>query len=269
MESPLKLEYDKENEKESPLKPEYDDVMLEGAFEGAYLTLRYGAIKRVDGMSYRNYDIGYNAKKMAEKKGIDGVVSYGIATAILDSLILYGKVGEKFLKEKLEQVGETFSQEEYSRDIAIAITKLYQYDRKQKIIDGVVDALRNDPNNLEANAAKSAIMQDEYDLEDRFDEGEMLEDRFLNGQYVSSEKLLKRLVAMHYKPLSEEQQLKNLNIAYEYLSKDYSRVSNDFKKEFSDISETRMICYRIANLDDEEMERLLKLEKEEKTKEER
>lgn len=249
---------------ESPLKPEYDNAMLEGAFVGAYLTDRYGAMVRTDGMSYRYFDIGYNARRMAEKKGIDGVVTYGIATAILDSLILYGKVGEKFLKEKLAQEGETFSQEEYSRDIAIAITKLYQYDRKQKIIDGVVDALVDNPDNLEANAAKSAIMQDEYDLEDRFDEGEMLEERFLNGQYISSEKLQKRLVAMHYKPLSEEQQLRNLNIAYQYLKGDYSRVSEEFKEEFPDISEARMVCYRIANLDNEEMERLLKLAKEEK-----
>lgn len=254
---------------ESPLKPEYDDIMLEGAFVGAYLTDRYGAIERTDGMSYRNYEIGYNAKRIAEKKGIDSSVCYGIATAILDSLILYGKVGEEFLKEKLEQEGENFSQEEYSRDIAIAITSQYQYDRKQKIIDGVVDALKDDHNNLEANAAKSAIMQDEYASERRYDEGRMIAQKFLEGQYVGSEKLLKRLVSMHYKPLSKEQQLKNLNIAYEYLSKDYNSISDEFKEEFPNISETRMICYRIANLDDEEMERLLKLAKQEQSLEER
>ena len=254
---------------ESPLKPEYDDAMLEGAFEGAYLTDRYGAIRRLDGLSYQYYEIGYNAKRIAEKKGIDGVVSYGIATAMLDSLILYGKVGEKFLKEKLEQSGETFSQEEYSKDIATAITNLYQYDRKQKIIDGVVDALKDNPNNLEANAAKSAIMQNEYASESRHDEGRMVAKKFLEGQYVGSDKLLKRLVAMHYKPLSEEEQLKNLNIAYKYLNENYDMVSKNFREEFPNISENKMICYRIANLDDEEMEKILKLAKEEKNIEER
>lgn len=249
---------------ESPLKPEYDNAMLEGAFEGAYLTDRYGAITRTDGMRYRYYDIGHNAKGMAEKKGIDGVVSYGIATAILDSLIIYGKVGEKFLKEKLEQEGETFSQEEYSRDIAIAITKLYQYDRKQKIIDGVVDALKDNPNNLEANAAKSAIMQDEYDLEHRHDEGWMIAKRFLEGKYIGNEKLQKRLVSMHYKPLSKEQQLKNLNIAYNYLDKIYDELSEPFKEEFEGKSRKKILAYYIANLHDTEMERVLKLAKDEK-----
>lgn len=249
---------------ESPLKKSIDDALLKGAFEGAYLTRRYCVMKRTDRLTGQHYDIGHSASKIAEKKGIDGIVSYGIATALLDSLIIYGKIGEKFLKEKLEKKGETFSQEEYSRDIAKAITKLYQYDRKQKIIDGVVDALKDSSDNLEANVAKSAIMKNEYDCESRYDEGMIIAQRFLEGQYVNSEKLLRRLVSMHYKPLTEEQQLKNLNTAYNYLKKDYSRVSNDFKEEFPNISETRMICYRIANLHDIEIEKILKLAKEEK-----
>lgn len=263
------METEKEIEMESPLLPEYDDGQLEGAFEGAYLTARYRVIRRLDGLRSQYYNVGHNARRMAEKKGIDGSVSYGIATAILDSLILYGKVGEKFLREKLEQEGETFSQEEYSRDIAIAITKHYKYDRKQKIIDGVVDALKDDPNNLEANAAKSAIMQGEYSSERRYDEGRMIAQRFLEGQYVGSEKLLKRLVAIHYKPLSEEQQLKNLNIAYEYLNSTYDELSEPFKNEFKGKSKSKILAYYIANLQDTEMEQVLKLAREEKAKEER
>jgi len=255
--------------KESPLKKRYDDAMLEGAFVGAYLTARYGAIRRQDGLSYQYYNIGYNAKGMAEKKGIDGVVAYGIAVAILDSLILYGKVGEKFLKEKMEQAGETFSQEEYSRDIAIAITELYQYDRKQKIIDGVIDALKDNPNNLEANTAKSAIMQNEYASEQMYDEGREIAKSFLEGKYINSEKIQKRLVAMHYKPLSEEQQLKNLNIAYDYLNKIYDELSEPFKEEFEGKSKNKILAYYIANLHDTEMERVLKFAKEEKNIEER
>jgi len=249
---------------ESPLKPEYDDIMLEGAFKGAYLTQRYQVMERVDGLSARDFGITYSAKRLAEKNQCDPIVSSGIAVAILDSLIIYGKTGEKFLKEKLEEHGETFSQEDYAKDIATAITELYQYDRKQKIIDGVIDALKDDPNNLEANAAKSAIMADEYFTESRYKEGHLIEKHYLEGKYISSQKIMERLTAMYYKPLTEEQQLKNLTIAYEYLRKDYSKVSDEFKKEFPNISETRMICYRIANLDDEEMGKVLKLAKEEK-----
>lgn len=246
---------------ESPLKPEYDDVILGGALDGAYLTKRYQVIQRIDELSNLNSEISYTAKNIAEKRGADGVVAKGIAIAMLDSLIMYGRTGEEFLKHKLEQNEETFSQEEYSKDIATAITSQYQYDRKQKIIDGVVDALNNDPNNLEANAAKNAIMAEEYYAASRYDEGEKIEQKYLEGKYIDSRKLLARLHAMHYKPISKEQQLKNLDMAYRYLSEDDSRISDELKKEFPDISETRMICYQIANLDDEEMEKLLKLAK--------
>lgn len=254
---------------ESPLKPEYDNAMLEGAFEGAYLTARYQVIQRIDELSNLNFNISYTAKNIAEKKDADGVVAKGIAIAMLDSLIIYGRTGEEFLKEKLEQNGETFSQKEYSQDVAKAITKLYQYDRKQKIIDGIVEALENNPNNLEANAAKNAIMAEEYYAASRYDDGEKIEQRYLEGKYIDSGKLLDRLQSMHYKPISKEQQLKNLNMAYKYLNEDYSRISDEFKEEFPDISETRMICYQIANLDDEEMERLLKLAKKNFNKDER
>lgn len=254
---------------ESPLKKRYDDAMLNGSIEGAYLTKRYGNIKRIDGFNLCDYDIRHHSKKMAEKSGGDGSVAAGIATAILDSIIIYGEIGEKFLIEKSQQEGETFSREEYIKDIAKAITELYQYDRKQKIVDGVIAALEDDPNNIEANVAKTVIMQNEYWNEDRYPEADVLEERFLNGTVISMNKIYRRLEYMHHKEVSDEQALKNLNLAYNHLKNNYDKISDDFKASFQDLSENKIIAYFIANLHDDEMERVLKDAKEVQSLDER
>ena len=220
----------KEELKESPLKKDIDDIMLEGAFEGAYLTDRYAMIQRIDGFGGQHYEIRTKANKLAEKKGGDGVVASGIATAILDSIVIYGEIGKKFLQEKLQQEGETFSQIEYTKDVAKSITSLYQYDRKEKIINGVVDALNDAPNNVEANAAKTAIMQNEYWNEYRLPEVDVLEERFLSGNIISSEKIYRRLECMHHQSVLDEQALKNLNIVYEFLQKNPEIVSKNIKE---------------------------------------
>lgn len=254
---------------ESPLKPEYDDIMLEKTIEDAYFTKRYGMIERLDGFAYQNFDIGKEANDLAKKKEGDGVVANGIANAILASMIIYGEIGENFLRTKLEQVGETFSREEYSKDIAKSIVADYQYDRKQGVVDGVVAFLKDDTNCVEANAAKMAIMKNEYWNQNRYDEADILDTRFMEGNVIGSKKIFARLMSMHYKTISEGQALKNLNGIYEFLQKNYERVSKNFKREFSNVSQSRMICYFIANLHDEEMERALRLANEEKSNDER
>lgn len=261
----------KEELKESPLKKRYDDAMLEGSIEGAYLTQRYENIIRTDGLANRDFSVRDNARYIAEDKGIDDIVVGGIATAILDSLIIYGDIGEKFLKEKLEQEGQTFSRIEFARDVAESITELYQYDRKQRIIDGVDDALKDNYDNVEATAAKAAILQDEYDTESRYDEGRVVVDKFLKGEneFFSSEKILTRLNSVHYGKISEEQALRNLNIAYQYLSNEYDQLSPTFKEQFEGLSEKKILAYYIANLQGSEMERVLRLAKEERNDKER
>lgn len=254
---------------ESPLKPEYDDVMLQGTFEDAYFTKRYGMIERLDGFSYQNYDIGKEANDLAKRKDGDGVVANGIANAILASMIIYGEIGENFLKTKLEQAGENFSREEYSKDIAKSIVADYQYDRKQGIIDGVGAFLRDDTNCIEANAAKMAIMKNEYWNQSRYDEADILDTRFMEGNVVSSRKVLNRLEIMHHKQVPNDIAFRNLSIAYTHLSKKYDGLSQTFKDNFKGKSKHKILAYYIANLQDDEMERVLASAKKEQTNEER
>lgn len=254
----------------NPLKPRYDDAMLGGAIEGAYLTQRYGNISRIDGHSHKDHVIRDLAKDLAKEKNTDGIVAGGIATAILDSIIIYGEIGEKFLKEKLAEEGENFSREEYAIDVAKSITGLYQYDRKQKIIEGVKSVFSDDSHNIDANIAKTAIMQNEYLCEDRFPEADALGERFLNeGTVISISKIYRRLEVMHHKDVSAEQALRNLNLAYKHLQNNYDKVSDEYKDSYPDLSKNKVIAYFIANLHDDEIEQVLKDAKEEQSLDER
>lgn len=254
---------------ESPLKPKYDDAILEGTIEEAYFAKRYGMIERLDGFAYQNYDIGREANDLAKKKDGDGVVANGIANAILGSMIIYGEIGENFLRKKLEQEGEIFSREEYSKDIAKSIVADYQYDRKQGVIDGVIAFLKDDTNSIEANAAKTAIMKNEYWNQNRYDEADILDTRFMEGNVISSQKVLNRLEKMHHRQVSDDIAFRNLSIAYNHLSKKYDGLSQTFKNIFKGKSKHKILAYYIANLHDDEMEKVLKSAKKEQTNEER
>lgn len=254
---------------ESPLKPEYDDIMLEKTIEDAYFTKRYGMIERLDGFAYQNFDIGKEANDLAKKKEGDGVVANGIANAILASMIIYGEIGENFLRTKLEQMGETFSREEYSKDIAKSIVADYQYDRKQGVVDGVVAFLKDDTNCIEANAAKMAIMKNEYWNQNRYDEADILDTRFMAGNIIGSQKVLNRLETMHHRQVSADIAYRNLSIAYSHLSKKYDGLSQNVKNIFKGKSKHKILAYYIANLHDDEMERVLESAKKEQTNEER
>lgn len=255
---------------ESPLKKRYDDAMLKGSIQGAYLTQRYENITRIDGHSNEDFSIRDLAMDLAKEKDTDGIVAGGIATAILDSIIIYGDVGEKFLKEKLAQEGESFSREEYAIDVAKAITELYQYDRKQGIIKGVKAAFSDDSNNIDANIAKTAIMQNEYFCEDRFPEAYVFGERFLKeGTLITIDKIYRRLECMHHKSVSDEQALRNLNLAYKHLQNNYDRISDEYKDSYPDLSKNKVIAYFIANLHDDEIEQVLKDAKEAQSLDER
>jgi hypothetical protein len=112
-------------------------------------------------------------------------------------------------------------------------------------------------------------MENEYWNESRYDEADVLKERFIEGNVIDSKKILNRLNYMHHKKVSEDVALKNLGIAYNYLQNNYEKISNDFKKEFSQLSKNKMLAYYIANLHDTEMERILNFAKEEQSLEER
>lgn len=139
-----------------------DDSIFEELISGDYTTKRMYKKRRVDGNTYINLVevCAWSAEELIGgiDENLDGKVAYGITYILLNSTIVYGKIGEQFLQSKLHG----FSQESYSLFIAEKILKKYHnMQRKQAIMQGVKDAIY-DYDNVYANAVKAAILSLEY-----------------------------------------------------------------------------------------------------------
>lgn len=242
------------------LKDIYDDAILEGTIRGASVTERYEAkIKATghDGMAAASF-IMRSVERMAEKKGGDGILAYGIAAAIQNSSILYGTVGEEFLKQKAEQEGETFSRQEYIKDLAELMLEKYRGKRKEKIMQGIDDAINDRDDNIEAAAAKAGLLTSEYGCSKEYEKSQLISENFISGKTEKFSEVIEVLSLANYGEITKEEAIKNLNILYRYYDKNFEELREEFPLKFENFPRAKEIAYFIANLGKEEAERFVK-----------
>ena len=262
-------EREKMEENKVKLKSIYADAILQGHIEGAKFIKETGVRKRKDGvteLTVRNIS-SQTADRLVEKKSGDMKVAYAIASILYSSTILYGKTGIEFLKNKLEKEGENFSQNEFSEEIARNVMQTYRGERKEAVINGISDAL-NDKENIEANAAKAAIMMNEYRFESLYDEEDEIQEDYINGKIIKSEDMFKEMEKAKFGEINKEEAIRNLNIIYDYLEgKGLEKIAPNFKNNFKEISPKKLLVYFISQLSEEEVERIKMLSDRKKTKE--
>lgn len=246
------------------LKDSYDEAILQGTIEGAELTKACDAKSRMDGsgeMMARSLACNM-ARSRAELLQGDTAVAYSIASILYTSTILYGKTGETFLQEKLQQCGESFSQEEYSNAVAEAVLGGYGGSRKQRILEGVQAAL-SDADHVEANAAKTTIMLHENWRDGIFQENDALEEAYLNGEALPMQALQEKMQRAKYGEVEEAEALEKLNILYAHLQANPSVMHARYRAIYPDVSEERRLAYYISKLGHTEVERIMELAMEE------
>ena len=253
------------SENKLELKDIYDDAILQGSTEGAEIIKRCGAKTRIDGRTelMTRFQASQKADGLAEKLGGDGKVSYAIASILYTSTIIYGKLGETFLKEKLQESGEEFSLEEYCNAICESVLRSYNNEtRKQKVFEGVKAAMsESGAAGIEANAAKAAIMQYMYWDDKCFEEGLAIEEAFVNGENVEFELLYDKMIRSKFGEINDAAALENLNIVYDYLKDNLSLITVTYKDIYPEISDTKLLVYYISRLGCEEIERVKELSK--------
>ncbi len=248
------------------LKDIYDDAILQGSVEDSEIIKRCGAKTKVDGSTelMTRHLSSQKADSLAEKLGGDPKVSYAIAAILYTSTIVYGRLGETFLREKLQEIGEEFSLDEYCNAICESVLRNYNNEsRKQKVFEGIKAAM-SDSNSVEATAAKAAIMIHEYWNDKDFDKGNAIEEAFLNGEIVEFESLCDKMVHSKFGEIDDATALKNLNIAYNYLKDNLSKISITYKDIYPEVSNAKLLVYYISRLSPEEVERVKELSLQEK-----
>jgi len=246
------------------LKDSYDEAILQGTIEGAELTRACDAKSRMDGSSETMArSLACNmARRRAELLQGDTAVAYGIASILYTSTILYGKTGEAFLRERLQQCGESFSQEEYSNAVAEAVLSNYGGSRKQRILEGVQAAL-SDAAHTEANAAKTAIMLQGNWLDGVFSEDSALEEAYLNGEVLPMRTVQEKMLQAKYGEVEEGEALNDLETLYDYLQVNPSVMHARYRAIYPDVSEEKRLAYYISKLGYTEVERIKELALEE------
>lgn len=245
------------------LKDCYDEAVLRGTIDGAELTQACDAKSRMNGsneLMMRSQACNM-AHRRAELLQGDPAVAHGIASILHTSTILYGKTGEAFLREKLRQCGEDFSQEEYSNAVAEAVLRGYKGARKQKIVEGVKAAL-SDAAHTEANAAKTAIMVLENICSGNFSENDALEEAYLNGETLPIRTIQEKMQQAKYGEIDEGEALEDLEILHEYLQANPSVMHERYRAVYPNVSEEKQLAYYISKLGCTEVERIKELAKE-------
>ncbi|MCD7893486.1 MAG: hypothetical protein LUG60_07270 [Erysipelotrichaceae bacterium] len=230
-----------------------DDAIFEEVVSGDYTTKRMYTKRRVDGSSYVNLEeiCAWSAQQLIEglDVGLDGKVAYGITYILLNSTIIYGKIGEAFLQTKFQK----FSQEDYTLSIAERILSNYDnIERKQAIIQGIKDAL-NDHDNIYANAVKAAILSLEYFSMKEYEMSDDVEDRFFDNEMIPYEEVNSLITYKECGKFNKEIVLHQLQLVYTYLLENDDIIYVDFKNYFSYLIKEEMIVYYIANGDIKEI----------------
>lgn len=247
------------------LRDIYESAIVEGKIRGSQEAKREEAKKRVDGESGIS-TLSLNtmvAKSLARSKGEDETVASGIAIGLQCSKILYGAIGEEFLRKKLEEVGETFSQEEYSTYITEQMLKDYTGRKKEPIIKGIQDAINN-RTNVAANAAKAGILVNELAMDLDMDESDDVSNKFENGEEILYSDLRDSVSEFVYGKVNPQEAERILDIVYQYFTNHLDVIDKESKDRFGKISVSKKIAYFISDLSYSEVEKVLKRAKEEK-----
>ncbi|MBE6039244.1 MAG: hypothetical protein E7218_08660 [Anaerofustis stercorihominis] len=245
------------SESKIELKDIYDDAILQGCTDGANITRICDAKLRVDHsteLTVRALACGL-ADRLAGMLNGDPKVAYVIASILYTSTILYGKIGEEFLRGKMRETGEDFSQEEYSLAVAESVLKNYNGNRKQKVTEGVIAAL-SDKDNKEANAAKAGIVKHDLIWQVNMEMVEELDEAYLNGEIIKIQTLQETIMRTKYGDIDESSALENLNIIYHYLKQNIHKIVPVYREIYPEISEEKLLVYYIARLGYEEVARV-------------
>ena len=245
------------SESKIELKDIYDDAILQGCTDGANITRICDAKLRVDHsteLTVRALACGL-ADRLAGMLNGDPKVAYVIASILYTSTILYGKIGEEFLRGKIRETGEDFSQEEYSLAVAESVLKNYNGNRKQKVTEGVIAAL-SDKDNKEANAAKAGIVKHDLIWQVNMEKVEELDEAYLNGEIIKIQTLQETIMRTKYGDIDESSALENLNIIYHYLKQNIHKIVPVYREIYPEVSEEKLLVYYIARLGYEEVARV-------------
>lgn len=242
------------------LKDIYEDAIIEGRMKGSKEAKREGAKKRVDG------NIGISAlslntmvsKSLAKSKGADETVTASIAMGLQCSKILYGEIGEEFLRKKMEENGETFSQEEYSVYTTEQMLSGYNGRKREQIIQGVRDAVNDRPNS-EANAAKAGIFANEAIAKLEMNKSNEIRDKFSGNELIRYSDLRDYIVDGVYGKLNKEKAESILDTLFKYFMQHANIVTNEAQGQYEELPDIKKIAYYIADLGYSEVERALKL----------
>jgi hypothetical protein len=241
------------------LKNIYRDALLHGHIEGSLLVISCGNRNRCDGRTEATvkHMSAITAERLAKKKGGYPQIANAIASIIYISTILYGEVGRIFLNEKSVENGCTFSQCEFSKAITKSILRNYKDEElKNIVIRGVNDALDNQ-NNIEANAAKAAIMINEYRFADLYSEANLIDEAYLNGETIKSEDLFRIMEKAKFGEFDCDEVMKKLNLLYDLLYDNIEKVVPCLEKKFEGLSREKTLIYFIAQLSIEEADRII------------
>ena len=250
----------KMEESKIELKDIYESAIVEGKMKGSKEAKKYQVKERADGksaISYFSLDTMI-AKSLAKSKGADETVAAGIAMALQSSQILYGLEGEKFLKSKMTENGETFSQEEYSTYIAEQMLSGYTGRKRKPIIQGVKDAINN-KQNLEADAAKAGIWVNELIGISDIKRSNEIREEFDEGKVIEFEQLNRMISKALYGEIKPEEVEKRMAAVYQYLFQHINIVDSNTNGTQDEFSKCKKIAYFISDLGYEEFEELLKL----------
>ena len=249
------------SENKIELKDIYSDAILQGTVDGAMIVKRCDGRTRIDectDIAKRPFSC-QKAADLAEKLGGDAKVSYAIATILSSATIIYGKLGEAFLREKLRETGEEFSLEEYCNALSESVFREYNNeDKKQKVLDGIRAAM-SDSDCIEANAAKAALMRHAYWDEKEFEKGDAVQEDYLNGGIVEYESLYDKMILLRFGEIEDAAAIENLHIVYDYLKSNIPFIAATYREIYPEVSDEKLLVYFIARLGYGEIERAKEL----------
>ena len=245
-------------ENKTELRDIYEDAIIIGGMKDSIPANRQKAKHTFNKQSWSiNTDLCVrNAKSLARKKEIDETVAGAIAMALMYSTIVYGETGESFLQKKAEEAGESFSRYEYSDYIVEQMLSGYDGRKKNSIIQGISDAM-NDRSNPAADAAKAAILIQEYWSRLQMKKGDAVEKEFAAGSLIAYDTIQQVLCEAAFGKFSQKEAEEKLDILYKALSQKIEIVKEDSVGEYEGFSDTKKLIYYLADFCISEVDRFL------------
>ncbi len=245
------------------LKKIYDDAILSGKISGAYAATR-GAHKKIKsgntflGIAGSTSVMTGHYTRLTETTA-DEEIAKSVVYALHYSTVVYGRTGEKLLREKLALYGIDFSQEIYTKYIARQMIKDYNNDeRREKFLASINALFSNDPNDIEANIAKAAIMHSIVFTTGDTSGADDIERRYKAGEIFGIAEVLDMVYEKHYDDAEDFTARVAFDIIFDFLLSNPDKIHKDFKNNFSNLTDEELVAYYIADCDGDGIKQYIK-----------